>query len=110
MQWFLKAVLGAAAAVLIQLFAQTRSLYVAGLVPLFPTFSLISHYIVGAQRATPELRQTILFGMASLVPYLMYLAALYVLESRFRLFASLLGATALWAIAAGGPIVLWRHL
>ncbi len=41
----------------------------------------------------PELRQTILFGMVSVVPYLVYLAAPYVLVSRFRLIASLLGAT-----------------
>ena len=49
---------------------------------------------MGAQRTTPELRQAILFGMVTVVPYLVYLAALYVLVSRFRLIASLPGATA----------------
>lgn len=109
MQWFLKAVMGAVAAVLIQCFAQSRSFYIAGLVPLFPTFSLISHYIVGTERTVTELRQTILFGVASIVPYLIYLAAMYLLLSRFRLITAMLLATMLWLVAAGGLIVLWRR-
>src|SRR5215218_3166927 len=63
MAMLIKAVLGAAVVVLIAALSKSRSYYVAGLVPLFPTFSLIAHYIVGSERSTADLRATILFGM-----------------------------------------------
>ena len=109
MDWILKALCGATAVVLIQLFAQTKSYYLAGLVPLFPTFALISHYLVGTQRALPELRETILFGMLSLLPYFLYLLSLYYLVGRLRLPTSLAGATAFWIISAAILIGLWSR-
>lgn len=44
-----KALIGALVVVLIGLLAKSRSYYIAGLVPLFPTFALIAHYIVGSE-------------------------------------------------------------
>ncbi|RAT61697.1 GlpM family protein, partial [Lonsdalea populi] len=73
----LKAVLGALVVVLIGLLAKTRNYYIAGLVPLFPTFALIAHYIVGTERGLDALRSTILFGIWSVIPYLIYLISLY---------------------------------
>jgi uncharacterized membrane protein (GlpM family) len=108
MDWILKALLGAAAVMLIQLFAQTKSYYIAGLVPLFPTFALVSHYLVGTQRALPELRETLVFGMLCLIPYLLYLVSLYFLVGRFRLISSLAGATIVWVLSAGILIAVWQ--
>ena len=51
----LKALLGAAAVVLIQLLAKTQNYFIAGLVPLIPTFALIAHYIVGSERTVSDL-------------------------------------------------------
>jgi membrane protein GlpM len=50
-------------------------------VPLFPTFALISHYIVGSQRTVQEFKETVAFSMVSLVPYLVYLVAVYYLPT-----------------------------
>ena len=108
MDWILKALLGAAAVILIQFFAQSKSYYIAGLVPLFPTFALISHYLVGTQRPVTELRATIVFGMLSLVPYLLYLITLYCLVGRFKLTSSLVGATTVWILTAGVLIAIWQ--
>ena len=47
MDLILKATLGAAVVVILAALAKTRNYYIAGLVPLFPTFALIAHYIVG---------------------------------------------------------------
>ena len=47
MQLFIKALIGAGVVVLIQLLTRSQNYYIAGLVPLFPTFALISHYMVG---------------------------------------------------------------
>lgn len=110
MELLLKALVGALIVILIQLLAQTRHYYVAGLVPLFPTFALISHYIVGQERTTGELKQTVLFSMFSLLPYFVYLLALYFLVDRLKLAAALLGAVLAWTAAAGTLIFLWNKL
>lgn len=53
-----KALIGALVVVLIGLLAKTRNYYIAGLVPLFPTFALIAHYIVGSERSIAALKTT----------------------------------------------------
>lgn len=106
---FLKSLLGAFAVLLIALLSRTRSFYVAGLVPLFPTFALIAHYIVGTERTPADLRTTALFGLCSLVPYAIYLLAVYWLCVRLPLAATLLCATAAWFIAAAILLFLWTR-
>jgi hypothetical protein len=43
----LKAAIGALVVIVIALLSKSRSFYIAGMVPLFPSFALIAHYIVG---------------------------------------------------------------
>lgn len=102
-----KALAGAAMVVLIALLARTRSYYVAGLVPLFPTFALVAHYVVGTERTVAELRRTVVFGAWGLVPYCAYLGALYVLAGRVRLGWALAGSLAAWSVAATVLVVAW---
>ena len=109
MQLFVKALIGAVVVVLIQILARSKNYYIAGLVPLFPTFALISHYMVGSQRTITELKNTIIFSMLSLIPYFIYLLALYLLVDRLRLEISLLAAALCWGLAAGLLIVLWNR-
>ena len=85
MDLILKAALGAGVVIILAMLAKTRNYYIAGLVPLFPTFALIAHYIVGKGRSIEDLKTTIVFGMWSIIPYFVYLAALYVLVDRMRL-------------------------
>jgi hypothetical protein len=66
----IKALIGALMVLLIGVLSRTRNYYVAGLLPLFPTFALMAHYIVGSTRSTADLKATILFGMWAVVPYL----------------------------------------
>jgi len=110
MDLFAKALTGALVVVIIQLLARTKSFYVAGLVPLFPTFALISHYIVGTGRTTEDLKETIVFGMFSMIPYFIYLVALYFLVDRFNLVVSLLGATLFWLAAAAVLLVAYSRM
>ena len=107
---FLKAACGALAVVLIALLSRTKNFYIAGLVPLFPTFALIAHYIVGKGRSLDDLKTTIVFGMWSIIPYFVYLAALYVLVDRMRLEASLALAAVAWLIAATILVSVWVRL
>ncbi|MDF2488423.1 MAG: hypothetical protein K0S77_1045 [Pseudomonas sp.] len=110
MDLILKAALGGAVVVLLALLAKTRNYYIAGLVPLFPTFALIAHYIVGKGRSLDDLKATIVFGMWSIIPYFVYLAALYILVGRMRLEASLALATVAWLVAATVLVSVWVRL
>lgn len=105
-----KALIGAAVVVLLAVLSKTRNYYIAGLVPLFPTFALIVHYIVGKGRSLDDLKTTIVFGMWSIIPYFVYLAALYLLVERFRLETSLALAALAWLVAASVLVGLWVRL
>nr|WP_269802909.1 GlpM family protein [Pseudomonas uvaldensis] len=102
-----KAALGAAVVVILAMLAKTRNYYIAGLVPLFPTFALIAHYIVGKGRSVDDLKTTIVFGMWSIIPYFVYLATLYVMVERMRLEASLAVAAVAWLLAATVLVSVW---
>ncbi|GAB7406925.1 hypothetical protein OUHCRE3_57730 [Enterobacter hormaechei] len=104
------ALIGAAVVVLLAVLSKTRNYYIAGLVPLFPTFALIAHYIVGKGRSLDDLKTTIVFGMWSIIPYFVYLAALYLLVERFRLETSLALAALAWLVAASVLVGLWVRL
>ncbi|AEG93801.1 GlpM family protein [Ramlibacter tataouinensis] len=101
----LKSLLGAAAVLVIALLSRSRVFYVAGLVPLFPTFALIAHFIVGTERSGADLRTTALFGLWSLLPYAVYLLTVYGLSVRLPLVSTLVLATLAWVLAAA--VLLW---
>jgi membrane protein GlpM len=107
MDLILKATLGAAVVLILAALAKTRNYYIAGLVPLFPTFALIAHYIVGKGRSLEDLKTTIVFGMWSIIPYFIYLATLYVMVDRMRLEASLAVASVAWLMAATVLVTVW---
>lgn len=105
----LKCMLGALAVVLIALLSKTKNFFVAGLVPLFPTFALIAHYIVGTERSADDLRATALFGLWSLGPYAIYLYVVYALSVRMSLAPTLIWATVAWLAAAAVILVAWSR-
>ncbi len=110
MDLIFKAFLGAAVVVILAMLAKTKNYYIAGLVPLFPTFALIAHYIVGKGRSVDDLKTTIVFGMWSIIPYFVYLATLYVMVDRLRLEASLAVAALAWLMAATVLVSVWVRL
>ena len=110
MDLILKAALGAGVVIILAMLAKTKNYYIAGLVPLFPTFALIAHYIVGKGRSLDDLKTTIVFGMWSIIPYFVYLAALYLLVDRLRLEASLALAAVAWLMAATVLVSVWVRL
>ena len=110
MDLFFKALLGAAVVLIIAALSKTKNYYIAGLVPLFPTFALIAHYIVGKGRSIEDLKTTIVFGMWSIIPYFVYLATLYVMVDRLRLEASLAVAAVVWLMAATVLVSVWVRI
>jgi membrane protein GlpM len=110
MDLILKAAIGAAVVLILAALSKTKNYYIAGLVPLFPTFALIAHYIVGKGRSVDDLKTTIVFGMWSIIPYFIYLATLYVMVDRLRLEASLAVAAVAWLVAATVLVMVWVRL
>ena len=110
MTLFLRALFGAAVVVGIGLLSKSKSFFVAGLLPLFPTFTLIAQYIVGKERSSADLKMTILFGMWSMVPFLLYLLAVYFLVDRMKLESALACSASLWLVAAFVLVLTWVKL
>lgn len=107
---FIKCLIGAVTVLIIALLSRTKVFFIAGLVPLFPTFALIAHYIVGTERSMEQLRLTALFGLWSLIPYAAYLGAVYVLSLRYSLTVTLTGAIGVWIVFAAIILLVWTRL
>jgi len=105
----IKAALGALVVVLIGVLAKTKNYYIAGLIPLFPTFALIAHYIVASERGIEALRATIVFGMWSIIPYFLYLLSLWYFTGFLRLPLALGGAVVCWCLSAWVLIFFWSR-
>jgi membrane protein GlpM len=105
-----KCLLGALAVLLIALRSRSKSYFIAGLVPLFPSFALIAHAIVGSKRGAAQLRATALFGLCSLAPYAVYLLAVFWFSLRLTLTAMLASAALAWAVATGALLLLWNRV
>jgi len=105
---FLKCMLGAGVVLIISILSKTKAFYIAGLVPLFPTFALIAHVIVYQQKGAEALQKTALFGLWSLIPYAIYLVAVYLLATRVSMWSCLGLATLCWVVAAAGLIYGWQ--
>lgn len=105
----IKALLGALVVVLIGVLSKTKNYYIAGLIPLFPTFALIAHYIVASERGIEALRTTIVFGMWSIIPYFIYLLSLWYFTGVMRLPYALAGAVICWSLAAWLLILGWSR-
>ncbi|CAA0180507.1 GlpM family protein [Acinetobacter baumannii] len=105
---FLKCMLGAGVVLIISTLSKSKAFYIAGLVPLFPTFALIAHVIVFQQKGAEALQKTALFGLWSLIPYAIYLVAVYMLATRVSMWSCLGLATLCWVVAAAGLIYGWQ--
>ncbi|EKU50932.1 TPA: GlpM family protein [Acinetobacter nosocomialis] len=105
---FLKCMLGAGVVLIISILSKSKAFYIAGLVPLFPTFALIAHVIVFQQKGAEALQKTALFGLWSLIPYAIYLVAVYILATRMSMWSCLGLATLCWVVAAAGLIYGWQ--
>ncbi|MBJ3813652.1 GlpM family protein [Shimwellia pseudoproteus] len=105
----IKAIIGAVVVVLMGILSKTRHYYLAGLVPLFPTFALIAHYIVASERGIEALRTTIIFGLWAIIPYIIYLSTLWYFSGFMRVPLALLSAVLCWCLAALVLTMCWAR-
>ncbi len=105
----IKALPGAAVVVLPGMLSKNKNYYLAGLIPLFPAFALIAHYIVVTGRGVGALRTTVIFGMWAVIPYFVCLASLWVPSGMVKMPLALGGAVACWCLSAWLLIALWSR-
>ena len=106
---FLKSLLGAVAVLIIAMLSKSKSYYIAGLVPLFPTFALIAHFIVWSERGMEALRQTALVGIHSLIPSAADLISVFYFSYRLSLVGTLTAATLVWVMFASMLLAFWTR-
>jgi len=106
---FFKGLIGAAVVVLITLLAKTKYYFLAGLIPLFPIFALMAHYIVGKINNSAEFKNVVLFGMLSLIPYFAYLLTVFLLHSRTSLIPALFSGVVVWFVVAAPLVYFWQR-
>ena len=103
-----KALIGVAIVLLIEVLTKSKYYFIAGMIPLFPAFALLSHYTIGTQRSVADLKDTVLFSILSLLPYFIFLAMMYFFAGKISLQVSLVGAVFCWGLVAGVLIYVWR--
>ncbi|MDE4455049.1 GlpM family protein [Psychrobacter sp. DAB_AL62B] len=106
---WLKMLIGALMVLIIQLFAQTRFFYLAALAPLFPTFTLISHFLVGTQRSTADLKVALVFSMLGVIPHFIYTLLVFFTFSHIGLYKALLLGVVGWLLAAAILVLAWQQ-
>ena len=106
---FLKASIGAAVVLLISYLSKSPFYYVAALVPLFPTFALISNIAVHSDQGIAGLQNALLFGMFSLIPYFFYLISVYFLVGKIGIYPSLASGVLFWCLTAFVLIYFWQN-
>ena len=60
---FFKGILGSIIIWIISWLSKSKNYFIAGLVPLFPTFALLAHFIIYSERGVSDLKQTILWNV-----------------------------------------------
>ncbi len=106
---WLKMLIGALVVLVIQLFTQTRFFYLAALAPLFPTFTLISHFLIGTQRSVANFKIALVFSMLGVIPHLIYTVLVFFTFSHMGLYKSLLLGMVGWLVAAATLVLVWQQ-
>ena len=106
---WLKMLVGALMVLVIQLLTQTRFFYLAALAPLFPTFTLISHFLIGTQRSVTDFKIALVFSMLGVIPHLIYTVLVFFTFSYIGLYKALLLGMVGWLLAAAILVLVWQQ-
>lgn len=102
--------LGAFVAILLHFAANSKQhYYLAGLIPLFPTFALFAHVMFASSGQIGHLQAAAKFGLLSLFPYGAYLALVWLLTARVSLLNAITLALFGWIVVAAGVTYIWNR-
>jgi len=100
MYYVLNALLGAAVAVVIAYISRSQLYVLAGLAMFFPTFGLFAYILAFREGGQSQVKEVVLFSFISIIPYLLYLVAMYVLLGKMRFSYTMLLSLGVWSIGA----------
>lgn len=104
----IKMLIGACVVLLISLSSKSGLYYLAGLIPLFPAFALISHVVSFSDGSEAAVREAATFGLAALVPYAVYLGIVIASLGKLPFLIALVAAVTGWIVTAGVLIFFWH--
>ena len=105
-----KGFVGFSIVIILLLLAQSDQYYIAGLIPLFPSFAIVAHVIVYKENGLKAVKETILFGMFSIIPYFLYLITLYLLIDLIDFYYAILLSILSWILFAFLLITYWNEI
>lgn len=105
--FFSKGLLGSLVVLIIFYLSKTSHYYIAGLVPLFPSFGLIAIIAIFKIRGYGSVRETALFSIFSILPYFFYLFSLYFLIDYFDFYIAVAVSVILWIVISFILIKRW---
>lgn len=108
--FLLKGLIGSFIVLIIVFLSKTDNYYIAGLIPLFPSFGILAQIIVYNEKGIEALKETILFGMFSIIPYLLYLLGIYYTIDLYGFFISIIVGIVLWTLSAIILIKNWDRI
>lgn len=105
---YFKSFLGAVLVWILMAISKSKNYFIAGLVPLFPTFGLVAHFIVYFEQNTIALKETVLFGIFSLIPYFIYLLVMFFTVKKLGITRSMFFSILAWCASALILILIWK--
>lgn len=101
---------GAIVAIAIAALARSQFYVLAGLAPLFPTFGLFAHIISYNNGGSAQVKDVALFGIFSIIPYLLYVVTMFFTVSTMRFEIAVLISLFLWCASASVLFIVWNKV
>jgi len=99
--YLINGVIGALVAMFIAYVSRTNYYVLAGLIPLFPTFTLFAYINAYNIGGVAQLKEVILFGVISVISYIIYVAAMYAcIHFNLKFGYAVFIALSVWSLSA----------
>ncbi|WP_196605418.1 GlpM family protein [Pectinatus haikarae] len=95
--------------IIIDYISKTKNYYVTGLVLSFPGLSILAYYFMYVEHGVSKVRETIIFAMASAIPFIIFLVVLYFTLKNYNIFYSILFSSLVWTAFSSVVIILWKE-
>jgi membrane protein GlpM len=110
MYLLIKCLIGALIMLTIHFLTQSKNYYLTGLILLFPSLSIPAYYFIYMDKGLNELRNTTLFALFSLIPYIAFILSVYFLVKSQHIVLTLLIGTGVWFTLALVILNVWKQI
>ena len=94
---------------LLAVIAKSKFLFIAGLIPLFPTFAVMAHVIAGNTGGPEAVKQVAWFGMLAIIPYSGYLLTMIHTVEQYRMSLAITFSVGAWIVLSAIIVFLWNQ-